>query len=102
MLKKLDNLGRFSLFIVCLNFLSFSEAAEDSPLVQAIKVVVPENISELQVAEDETRVRITGKTADNQNVASYLRLLDEKIKSPNLESITQENGHSVFVITIKK
>ncbi|MEM7363234.1 MAG: hypothetical protein AAF525_04375 [Pseudomonadota bacterium] len=68
---------------------------------KTIEQLKPEGIIEVSVDIEAEMATLRGKAKDLQAISRYMRVLDDKVGSPDLENITRKGDVSEFVILVK-
>ena len=90
--------------LIVLTCLLISPQLFSEPSLRALNLekATPDYVSNLLVEDQGEGVRITGSTANMQDVSKYMRFLDDSVGSPNLVSMQKKDSRSEFIMEIKK
>ena len=74
----------------------------DSHWSTLVRDVAPASIEITALEEKDDAIVIEGKAPSNPDVAAYLKILDDKIGSPELQYVKRDGNISLFSIKVKK
>jgi hypothetical protein len=95
---------RWILNLITLSCLVISPQLFSEPSLRALTLekATPDYVSNLLIEDQGEGVRITGSTANMQDVSRYMRFLENSVGPPNLVSMQRKDNRSDFILEIKK